>query len=114
VEAGRADLDLLFVGAEVGHVEAEGRLRGFGLPTNHLDARFDTPPAPDAALRLRLVTRGYYKELSGRITVAVPAEAFDTIEVRVAQGDLRIRRTDPEARLPELRLDAPRGHIQRL
>ena len=114
VEADRGDLDLVLVDQEHGQVEAVGGLQGFGLPTNHLEARFDLPSAADPSLRLRVATLGFYTELNGRIAVTFPASAFDLVEVRVEHGDLRIRRTDPNAHLPELRLAVPRGQIERL
>lgn len=114
VEAGRADLDLVLVGQGHEDVQVRGRLQGFGLPTNRLEARFDPPSAGDPSLRLRILTAGFYTELSGRITVVLPAGLFDDIEVAVAQGDLRIQPAAPDIRLPELRLHVPRGRVERL
>jgi membrane-associated PAP2 superfamily phosphatase len=112
VDVGQADLDLIFLSEGSAEVRADGRLQGAGLPTNRLEARIEPPSASQPVLGVRVVTDGYFSELAGRISVTLPAGAFDTLVVTVARGDLRLRRSDPDATLPELTLTVPRGTIE--
>jgi membrane-associated PAP2 superfamily phosphatase len=112
VSVGRGDLDLIFVSEGPAELRAEGWLRGFGLPTNHLAARIEPPTPSVPSLGVHVVTDGYFSELAGRISLTLPAGAFDTLAVTVMRGDVRLRRSDPGVPLPELALTVPRGTIE--
>lgn len=84
------------------------KARGFGLPGTRVKRVVE---AEDGVLRYRLTHSGVYTEKDTKVTIGLPPEKWDRVEVRVGAGDIRVNAA--EADLPELDLVTNRGKVIR-
>jgi lipid A 4'-phosphatase len=90
VEADRANIAVVLVDAPASRLAIAGELHGFGLPTARLEAHLETVPGPVPVLRYAIVARGWLTDVDGFARLTVPAPAFDSIRVRLGQGDINV------------------------
>ncbi len=90
VEADRANITVVLVDARASRLAVEGELHGFGIPSAHLGARFETLAGLAPALRYSIEARGWLTDVDGFASLKVPASAFERIRVRVGRGNIEV------------------------
>jgi hypothetical protein len=114
----RVDLELTLVDEQGGYIDSTGWVNGFGLPSNDIDAAWICVPAALPTLRYRLRERGWFTDVDGLLRLSVPMHAFRRILVRVAVGNVRVRRIPGgksrglDSSLPELDIHTRRGRVE--
>jgi hypothetical protein len=88
IAAGRLDVELVLIPGERDRLESSGAIRGFGLPTNHLQVHWEYVEKPVPKLQFRVVEQGWFPDLDGMARFTLPGEGLKKVIVRIKQGDI--------------------------
>jgi hypothetical protein len=117
VTARVANIDIVLIDSPEATVSISGELHGFGLPTSRLVAHTAFEAGPLPTLRYGIEQRGWFTDLSGSVSIRVPAGMIEEIRVRVSRGNIGVTDLTRERVVSggRLRLDlrTEAGHLQR-
>jgi membrane-associated PAP2 superfamily phosphatase len=92
-------------------LDIHSTVRGFGLPTNKVQAAADHASEPEAHINYQLMHKGIYSELNSVVKVNVAVNNLERLIVRVEQGDITVLHESDLNPLPLLDLTTAQGQI---